>query len=252
MQRFHDAEVDADHDRIISRFDELFTEARRGGACRETVAGLLRELHHYLTEHFRLEEGLMAGHRYPDLAGHRQAHQAMREEFERTLEPLLQDGQSLGEEVRLLRDLFLAHIVTWDDAFGGWLQDRRSRPSRPAGVSRPLEGAMKITIDNRQDITIICPEGKITLGDGDQELGEAVRTQLEQGARKIVVDFSHVTYLDSSGLGELVGCYTSIRTRGGDLKVCGVNSRVFNLMKLTSLHSVFDVRDTEEQALAAF
>ena len=121
-----------------------------------------------------------------------------------------------------------------------------------APAPRFPESALKIAIDTRHGITILCPAGKITLGDGDQELGEAVRTQLEAGARTILLDFSHVTYLDSSGLGELVGCYTSIRHRGGDLKICGLNTRVFSLMKLTSLHSVFDVKDTEEQALAAF
>ncbi|MDR2697650.1 MAG: STAS domain-containing protein, partial [Holophagales bacterium] len=59
------------------------------------------------------------------------------------------------------------------------------------------------------DVLILYPEGKITFGDGDQELGEAVRTELERGVRKIVIDFSKVSYLDSSGVGELVGCYTS-------------------------------------------
>lgn len=114
------------------------------------------------------------------------------------------------------------------------------------------EALMILNTRNHNDVLILYPEGKITLGDGDQELAEVVRTQLEAGARKILLDFSHVTYLDSSGLGELVGCFTAIRHRGGDMKLCGLSNRVFSLMKLTSLHSVFDVKDTEEQALAAF
>jgi len=111
---------------------------------------------------------------------------------------------------------------------------------------------MKITTRTHQDISILYPEGKITLGDGDQELGEAVRTALEQGARKLVINFDKVSYLDSSGVGELVGCYTSIKNRGGELKICGMNLRIFGLIKMTSLHSVFDVKDTEDEALAAF
>jgi anti-anti-sigma factor len=111
---------------------------------------------------------------------------------------------------------------------------------------------MKITTRTHQDVTILNPEGKITLGDGDQELGEAVRTALEQGARKLVINFDKVSYLDSSGVGELVGCYTSIKNRGGEMKICGMNTRIFGLIKMTSLHSVFEVVDTEEEALAGF
>lgn len=101
-------------------------------------------------------------------------------------------------------------------------------------------------------VVILAPEGKITLGDGDQELGEAVRQALEKGARKILIDFGKVGTLDSSGLGELVGCYTSIKHRQGELRICGLNSRIFSLMQMTSLHSVFEVRDTEAEALAGF
>jgi anti-anti-sigma factor len=105
---------------------------------------------------------------------------------------------------------------------------------------------------NLQGITILNPEGKITLGDGDQELGEAVRSVLDQGCRKIIINFTKVSYLDSSGVGELVGCYTSIRNRGGQLRVCGMNSRIYNLITMTSLHSVFDVKETEEESLVGF
>jgi len=111
---------------------------------------------------------------------------------------------------------------------------------------------MKMTTRSHNDVTILYPEGKITLGDGDQELGEAVRTALEQGARKVLINFSKVSYLDSSGVGELVGCYTSVKGRGGELRICGMNSRIFSLITMTSLHSVFDVKDTEEESLSGF
>ena len=111
---------------------------------------------------------------------------------------------------------------------------------------------MNITHRNQQGVTIVYPEGKITLGDGDQELGEAVRTVLEQGNLKIILNFSKVSYLDSSGVGELVGCYTTVKSKGGELRICGMNSRIFNLITMTSLHSVFDVKETEEESLAGF
>jgi len=111
-----------------------------------------------------------------------------------------------------------------------------------------------MTMMNRthKDITVLYPEGKIVLGDGDQELGEAVKHFLEEGARKMVINFSKVTYLDSSGVGELVGCYTSIKNRGGDLRICCLNARISNLIKMTSLNSVFSVTDTEADAIAGF
>ena len=111
---------------------------------------------------------------------------------------------------------------------------------------------MKLSTRTHQDVTILYPEGKITLGDGDQELGEAVRTALNDGSKKILINFEKVSYLDSSGVGELVGCYTSIKGKGGELRICGMNSRIFSLITMTSLHSVFDVKDTEAEALAGF
>ncbi len=104
----------------------------------------------------------------------------------------------------------------------------------------------------QKDITILYPAGKIVLGDGDQELGDAVRNVLDQGARKLVINFSKVSYLDSSGVGELVGCYTAIKNRGGELRICGLNARISSLIRMTSLHSVFSVMDTEDDALAGF
>lgn len=111
---------------------------------------------------------------------------------------------------------------------------------------------LKFTSRDHQDVTILCPEGKVTLGDGDQELGEAVRSLLEKGNKKILINFDKVSYLDSSGVGELVGCFTSVKSRGGELRICGMNPRIFNLIKMTSLHSVFSVKDTEAEALVDF
>ena len=111
---------------------------------------------------------------------------------------------------------------------------------------------MNLNTRKHNGVLILYPEGKVTLGDGDQELGEAVRTSLATGERKIIINFSKVSYLDSSGVGELVGCYTSIKGKGGELRICGMSSKIFSLIKMTSLHSVFEVKDTEDEALAGF
>ncbi|WP_005036662.1 STAS domain-containing protein [Holophaga foetida] len=111
---------------------------------------------------------------------------------------------------------------------------------------------MNIIQRTQGDVRILCLEGKITLGEGDQELSEAVRAALDNGTRRIVLNFEKVSYLDSSGVGELVGCYTSIKKAGGELKICGMNSRTLGLITLTGLHSVFAVAETEAEAVAGF
>ncbi len=108
-----------------------------------------------------------------------------------------------------------------------------------------------LIIHQRQEgeVMILAPEGRIAFGYGDQELGEAVRGALAGGARKLLINFEKVAYIDSSGIGELVSCYAAVKNRQGELRICGMNSKVTNLIKMTSLFAVFDVRDTEADAL---
>lgn len=112
--------------------------------------------------------------------------------------------------------------------------------------------SMKIIACQENDVLIIRPEGKIAPGTGDQELTQAVRASLDQGTRKILINFAKVTTMDSSGLGELVGCFTTVRKAQGELSFCTLNSRIFDLMRMTNLHTVFDLKDTEAEALEAF
>jgi len=111
-----------------------------------------------------------------------------------------------------------------------------------------------MTINERvaKDVLIMAPEGKITMGSGDQELTRTVREALARGSRKILLDFTKVTVLDSSGLGELVECYTSIKNLQGELRLCGLNFRIHNLLQMTNFLTVFVVKETEAEALAEF
>lgn len=111
---------------------------------------------------------------------------------------------------------------------------------------------MQIIQRTQGDIWILCPEGKITLGEGDQELSEAVHAAIEEGARRVVINFNKVSYLDSSAVGELVGCYTSIKKAGGELRICELNARILGLINLTGLHSVLAITETEVEALTGF
>jgi len=111
---------------------------------------------------------------------------------------------------------------------------------------------MELRTETHGDVYILRPAGRVSFANGDQELAELIRTALNQGIRKVLIDFSQVIYIDSSGIGELVGCAVFVKERRGELKLCGMNARTFNLMKMVSLHSVFEVEEAEAEALMAF
>ena len=122
----------------------------------------------------------------------------------------------------------------------------QTKPSNDLGVT------MTINERKSKDVLIVAPEGKITMGSGDQELTRTIREALAAGNRKILIDFTKVTVLDSSGLGELVECYTSVKNLQGELRLCGLNFRIHSLLQMTNFLTVFVVKDTEAEALAEF
>ena len=87
---------------------------------------------------------------------------------------------------------------------------------------------------------------------GDVALRDAVAEALEAGARNMVVDLSGVSTIDSSGIGELVSAYTTVKNRGGQLKLCTLPPKVTDILQITQLISVFEVHDTEDEAVASF
>src|SRR5690242_11878916 len=113
----------------------------------------------------------------------------------------------------------------------------------------------KLTMTKRsgdRGVAIIDLSGNITLGDGNIFLKRTLRSLAEQNEKKILLNLSDVTYIDSSGLGELVAGYTSIGKSGGELKLLNLTDRVRNLMMITKLLTVFDAYDNEAEAVAAF
>jgi anti-sigma B factor antagonist len=95
-------------------------------------------------------------------------------------------------------------------------------------------------------------EGKITLGGGSGVLRETVREVLADGATKVLLDLGGVQYIDSAGLGELVGCYTTAKNRASSLKLLRLQKRVEGLMQLTKLYVVFEVFEDEPEAIQSF
>jgi anti-sigma B factor antagonist len=110
---------------------------------------------------------------------------------------------------------------------------------------------MAITERQLGPITVLSPSGKITI-DNTGELKEKVTGALAAGHRQIVIDLGGVTYIDSSGLGELVSCHTSALREKGAIKLANLGKRSKDLLVMTKLITVFPVYDTEAEAIASF
>lgn len=103
-------------------------------------------------------------------------------------------------------------------------------------------------------VVILDLEGKILLGEGDVQLKEYIMKLIERGERKVLLNMAGVPYMDSSGLGEIVRCYTALKRSpgGGELKLMNLTKRLQDLLTITKLISVFDVYDDEDTAIKSF
>jgi anti-sigma B factor antagonist len=111
---------------------------------------------------------------------------------------------------------------------------------------------MKATSRTVDGVEIIKLEGKITIGSGDQQLREVISTAIANGHTNILLDLSGVTTIDSSGIGELVGSYTTVTNRGGKLKLLHLPAKLNELLHVTQLITVFEVYENEQDALKSF
>ena len=112
----------------------------------------------------------------------------------------------------------------------------------------------ELNVSERQvgDVTILDMDGKITIGEGSVALRTAIRRLLEEGKKKILLNLARVSYIDSSGIGELVSSYTAINKEGGQLKLLNLTQKLQDLLTITKLLTVFDVYESEEEALSSF
>ncbi|MBZ5646675.1 MAG: STAS domain-containing protein [Acidobacteriia bacterium] len=111
---------------------------------------------------------------------------------------------------------------------------------------------MKASTRQMDGVTIVDLSGRITLGEGSVVLRDAVRDLVGKGSKKILLNLGDVTYIDSSGIGELVSAFTTVRNQGGELKLLNLTKKVHDLLQITKLYTVFDVKDDEATAIAAF
>ena len=112
--------------------------------------------------------------------------------------------------------------------------------------------SMKISSRQVDGVTIVDCSGRITLGEGSVMLRDSVREMLAKGQKKIVLNLADVNYIDSSGIGELVSAFTTAKNQGGELKLLNLTKKVHDLLQITKLYTVFDVKEDGTAAVKAF
>lgn len=116
----------------------------------------------------------------------------------------------------------------------------------------PVMAELEIRERQAGDVTVLDMDGKVTIGEGSVALRTAIRRLLEEGKKKILLNLAGVGYIDSSGIGELVSSYTAIGKEGGQLKLLKLTQKLRDLLAITKLLTVFDVYDSEADALNSY
>jgi len=113
---------------------------------------------------------------------------------------------------------------------------------------------VSVKLNTRQigDVSVVDVAGRITLGEGSSALRDSVREMVSKGQKKILLNLGEVSYIDSSGIGELVSAFTTVTNGGGQLKLLNLTKRVKDLLQITKLYTVFDVHDSEVSAIRSF
>jgi anti-sigma B factor antagonist len=113
---------------------------------------------------------------------------------------------------------------------------------------------MALSIATRQvdGVVVLDLSGRITLGEGSVQLREAIRGLISKGEKNILLNLGDVNYIDSSGLGELVSAFTTAKNQQAEVKLLNLTRKVHDLLQLTKLYTVFDIKDDEASAIASF
>jgi len=112
--------------------------------------------------------------------------------------------------------------------------------------------SIKASTRQVDEITVVDLSGRITLGEGSTVLRDTVRELLGRGQKKILLNLGDVTYIDSSGIGELVSGFTTVANQGGQLKLLNLTKKVHDLLQITKLYTVFEVHNEEAAAIRSF
>jgi anti-sigma B factor antagonist len=112
--------------------------------------------------------------------------------------------------------------------------------------------SVKLTTRQVGDVTVIDAVGRITLGDGASTFRDTIRDLASNGNKKLLLNLAEVSYIDSSGIGEMVAGFTNVSNQGGQLKLLNLTKRVKDLLQITKLYTVFEVFEDEAAAVRSF
>ncbi|PWB72767.1 MAG: anti-sigma factor antagonist [Holophagae bacterium] len=111
---------------------------------------------------------------------------------------------------------------------------------------------MKSQVRDRGEVRIVELSGKITIGSGDVKIRELIDEALAAGKKNIVLDLAGVSTIDSSGIGEMVACFTTVTKKGGHLKLLRLSPKINDILQVTQLITVFEVFDDEAEAVRSY
>jgi len=112
--------------------------------------------------------------------------------------------------------------------------------------------SVKATVRQAGNVAIVDLAGRITLGEGSGLLRNTIKDVLASGHNRVLLNLKDVSYIDSAGLGEMVGSYATVTNQGGEIKLLNVQSKVSDLLQITKLFTVFAAYSDENEALRSF
>lgn len=112
--------------------------------------------------------------------------------------------------------------------------------------------SLKAVVRNAGDVAIVDLAGRLTLGEGSGLVRSTIKELVSSNRKNILVNLKDVTYIDSAGLGELVGSYASVTNTGGSIKLLHPQAKVHDLLQVTKLYTVFIAFDDEPEAIRSF
>ena len=112
--------------------------------------------------------------------------------------------------------------------------------------------SVKLTTRQVGDVTVVDAVGRITLGEGASTFRDSIRDLVASGNKKLLLNLAEISYIDSSGIGELVSGFTTVANQGGTVKLLNLTKRVQDLLQITKLYTVFEVFDDEAKAVQSF
>ena len=112
--------------------------------------------------------------------------------------------------------------------------------------------ALKMTSREVDGVTVVALDGRIVLGEESNALREKIKSLVAEGKKKVVLNMDGVTFIDSAGLGTLVAAHHSAKAQGASLRLCHLGTKFQEVLQITKLMTIFDVYNTEAEAVASF